>query len=893
MSVSNHRALLLLLPALALALPAAGQQAVDRANGTAAERAAQETYLALANVRPDLRDIAGRNHELALQRIGDEGLAVKIEMAAAELERVEHQLTLLEADYSRVRARVVAIGHSKVIGYFLRTKRTELPDVARGRSQRRARQREVREVQFDRAELDDERERLELDLRDEVTRALERLPEVPEADEVETRRAVEELLQNSLPLLDALIDDHDRYFRLLVDIDDREGRLEEVVRDYDAFIIERILWTPGADPLGLDNLAPAGEAFAWLLDPNEGSDLLDLMGAEAKQRRVALTGLVALLLAIGLPRRVWRQRLTKTATQVRQRYSYSLRPTLAALKLTVLLALFWPGLLYLPYWLLSGVENVTDFSQAAGHGLRAAAVGLFMLSFWRQVCREDGLGDAHFGWSPSHLKVMKMTARWLSYVFLPAISLSVFFYLSEEVTWAESAGRMLLILALLFTVLLALLMRREILETGRLRYLWIALFVLTPLALTAVAAVGYTHTSLVFLRLLFWSGFLLFVVVVLYNLIHRWLHIVRVKIALKEAERVRALAATERETTGDSQRSDVPEVEAEPELDLGTLNEQTLRIVRAVLGLAFLVGMYILSAELRPAFEYLGQFELWSITTDAGVRQITLLSLLSSGVILFLAVLGFRNLSGFLEFVLLSRLSIDRGLRFAIITLSKYLIVVVAVITAFNVLGVGWSKVQWLVAALSVGLGFGLQEIFANFVSGIVLLVERPIRVGDIVTVDNIGGRVTQIRMRATTVMDFDRRELVVPNRFFITGNLINWTLSDPVMRTRIVVGVAYGSDTAKVELLLLAEARKHPTVLDDPQPQVVFYEFGSSALTFWLHVFIPHRDVLLDVRHDLHMAIDQAFREAEIVIAFPQHDLHIDGSSPLDVRVVDGREDG
>ncbi len=344
MSVPSHRALLL-LAALALALPAAGQQAVDRANGTAAERAAQETALALANVRPDLRDIAGRNHELALQRIGDEGLAVKIETAAAELERVEHQLTLVQADFSRTRARVVAIGYSQVIGYFLRTKRTELPDVARGRSQRRARQREVREVQFDRAELDDERERLELDLRDEVTRALERLPEVPQADDVETRRAIEELLQNSLPLLDALIDDHDRYFRLLVDIDDREGRLEEVVRDYDAFIVERILWTPGADPLGPDNLAPAGRAFAWLLDPDEWRDLLRVMGAEASERRLALAGFLALLLAIGLPRRLFRRRLTEAATHVRQLHSYSIRPTLSALRLTVLLALFWPGLL--------------------------------------------------------------------------------------------------------------------------------------------------------------------------------------------------------------------------------------------------------------------------------------------------------------------------------------------------------------------------------------------------------------------------------------------------------------------------------------------------------------------------------------------------------------------
>ena len=165
--------------ALAERRVAAWTQAVDRARRAEAERAAHEAYLALAKARPNLRDIAGKNRELALQRVGAEGLAAKIETAAAELERVEHELTLVEADFSRVRARVVAIGYSQVIGYFLRTKRTELPDVARGRSQRRARQREVRELQFDRAELNDQRERLVLDLPGEVTRALERLPEVP------------------------------------------------------------------------------------------------------------------------------------------------------------------------------------------------------------------------------------------------------------------------------------------------------------------------------------------------------------------------------------------------------------------------------------------------------------------------------------------------------------------------------------------------------------------------------------------------------------------------------------------------------------------------------------------------------------------------------------------
>ena len=127
--------------------------------------------------------------------------------------------------------------------------------------------------------------------------------------------------------------------------------------------------------------------------------------------------------------------------------------------------------------------------------------------------------------------------------------------------------------------------------------------------------------------------------------------------------------------------------------------------------------------------------------------------------------------------VILQRLSFDAGSRFAVTTVVRYVIVVVGVVVTFGQLGIGWSKVQWLVAAVTVGLGFGLQEIFANFVSGLIILFERPIRVGDIVTIGGFSGRVTQIRIRATTIRQWDRKELVVPNKEFITGQLINWSL--------------------------------------------------------------------------------------------------------------------
>jgi len=216
------------------------------------------------------------------------------------------------------------------------------------------------------------------------------------------------------------------------------------------------------------------------------------------------------------------------------------------------------------------------------------------------------------------------------------------------------------------------------------------------------------------------------------------------------------------------------------------------------------------------------------------------------------------------------------GERYAYSTIVKYAVVLAGVAIAFDAIGIGWSSIQWLVAAVGLGLGFGLQEIFANFISGLIILFERPIRVGDTVSVGEVNGTVSRIRIRATWITAFDRKELIVPNKEFVTGRLINWTLSDAILRVSIPVGVAYGSDTDRVIEVLNQVARESRRVLRDPRPQVLFLGFGDSSLSFELRVFVRNAEQLFPVRHDLHMAIDKAFREAGIEIAFPQRDLHL-----------------
>ena len=180
-----------------------------------------------------------------------------------------------------------------------------------------------------------------------------------------------------------------------------------------------------------------------------------------------------------------------------------------------------------------------------------------------------------------------------------------------------------------------------------------------------------------------------------------------------------------------------------------------------------------------------------------------------------------------------------------------------------------------------------LQEVVANFICGLIVLFERPFRVGDTVTIGDISGTVSRIRIRATTVVDWDRKELIVPNKEFIVGRLINWSLSDKYIRIRIPVGIAYGSDTALADKLLLKAAQDHPQVLDDPEASAFFLGFGDNCLNFELRAFINEPLDRVRVISDLHRAIDNAFREAKIEISFPQRDVHLDQNGPLEVRVL------
>jgi potassium efflux system protein len=173
-----------------------------------------------------------------------------------------------------------------------------------------------------------------------------------------------------------------------------------------------------------------------------------------------------------------------------------------------------------------------------------------------------------------------------------------------------------------------------------------------------------------------------------------------------------------------------------------------------------------------------------------------------------------------------------------------------------------------------VGLGFGLQEIFANFVSGLIILFERPVRIGDTITLGNLTGTVSKIRIRATTVTDFDRKEIIIPNKTFVTDQLINWSLSDTVTRVVLCYGVAYGSDHRLVHRLLRQAAYENRRVMDDPEPQVFFMAYGDSTLNFELRIFVDSLVDRLFATDEINCRVGELFAEHEVDIAFNQLDV-------------------
>jgi len=414
------------------------------------------------------------------------------------------------------------------------------------------------------------------------------------------------------------------------------------------------------------------------------------------------------------------------------------------------------------------------------------------------------------------------------------------------------------------------------------------ILVCLPLIAALLSLFGYYDTASELLGRLFFSAWLFLLTYVVHGLIKRTILVAQRQIAFRQAIEKRDFAARARAEKMEAEQrgEEVPPPPLDTsEIDIKAISRQSAQLLNTLVVLGFAALMWMIWSDLLPALSIFNEVKIGNytaqITNEAGLIQdvkvpITLWSVIQSCVILALTFIAAKNLPGFLEIFVLNRAGVDAGTRYAVTTILGYIIVAMGIVIGFYRLGLQWSQLRWIVTGLSVGIGFGLQKIIANFISGLIILFERPVRIGDYVTIGDQSGTVSRIQIRATTLMDLDNREILIPNEALISERVTNWTLSNAVTRLTVPVGIAYGSDTDKARDLMLEALKANNKILENPAPQVLFVGFGDSSLDFELRVFLRNFDDRVPVRHMIHTDINRVLEEAGISIPFPQRDLNI-----------------
>ena len=272
---------------------------------------------------------------------------------------------------------------------------------------------------------------------------------------------------------------------------------------------------------------------------------------------------------------------------------------------------------------------------------------------------------------------------------------------------------------------------------------------------------------------------------------------------------------------------------------------------------------------------------------------ITIGSVILAFILALLGLMASRYLSGLVSRIVTRRFKCDEGATAAIKTITFYILLCTFTLLALRAVNFPLAVFTVLGGALAIGIGFGSQNVMNNFISGLILLIERPIRPRDVVEIEGSHGVVENIGARSTQIRAMDGRYIVVPNSYFLQNNLINWTLSDDLIRSKVSVGVAYGSDTTLVEKCILQCINDAEGVHMEPRPNVIFEAFAESSLNFDVYFWLRARSpmAIRRIESRLRFAIDLSFREHNISIAFPQRDIHLDITKPLDINLMNNVE--
>ena len=718
-------------------------------------------------------------------------------------------------------------------------------------------------------------------LRDTVSRSdeyVERvLRDTPSSDEqIALRSSLLDLVRSRADLLDRLNRELNAYLSESITLQLNQKQLQSMTAALRTTLDEQMFWIPSNKPLDWDWIKAAPDRLKYQFTSVLWGNETSLVWQSLVKRIWWFTPLFVFMFVMLWKRPKIIQALRDLHADIGHFRKDSQMHTPRALFLNLLLAA--PGALALASFGLAlsvgGQGSVLEIGDAL---LAMAQVWLVFYCMYR-ILAPNGMAIMHFRWPRAQVAFLQPKIRALG---LTALLLSAVVTVAQGQPAALSEDVVGIILLMGCLLSLTWLMARLVFHrysfenTSLLRRLIGLVVVLLPFLFTVALVSGYYYTALKLSERLINTLSLVLIWILLEAMVVRGLALAARRLAWQRAQDARQ-----------NQPKDGVEGEVATDdmlLDISQINDQSLRLARLVLLGVFVVSLYWVWSDLLSLFTYLDNVTLYeNISSVGAIVPISLRDVLDAGAIIVIAIMLARNLPGLLEVLFLSRLKLAQGTAYATTTLLSYTISATGFVATLSVLGVSWDKLQWLVAALSVGLGFGLQEIFANFVSGLIILFERPVRIGDVVTIGNLSGTVSRIRIRATTITDFDRKEIIVPNKVFVTDQLVNWSLSDTVTRVVIKIGIAYDADMDLARKLMIQAMQENPRVMRDPEPLVLFLQVTPSIFEHELRYHVSELS-------DRNPSIDEVLQR--IVFSFREHDIDM-AFNQLDVTLKNRQGD-
>ena len=525
---------------------------------------------------------------------------------------------------------------------------------------------------------------------------------------------------------------------------------------------------------------------------------------------------------------------------------------------------------------------ILDRFEDQKHVTLLLALHLMCFLYMRQIMEPNSLMQRHFSMAPSIIKQNRMLVDQIWYVSIPMLTIANMREVEPNKISGDVIGYILMLLGFLYLTFFAIVtVKRMLTQYTPTMTFWALSIVgiLTPLTIVIMLGLGYYYTVIQLLNRVAITLYIGFAYLIISNTLRRELYVAEIKILRKIRQKVILNQDNDQQAHSNTNANSFGARFESFRLEL--VNNRAFKLFNAILLTISVYFMYLQWNDLAGVLTYLDKIYLWQNVNVVDGKTIT--SSLSFGdillaiVIVIVAVVLNHNLPMLIERLFMLRSGVAaKSTSYTIKLITSYVITGLGIIFAAGALGISWDNLQWLVAALSVGLGFGLQEIFANFVSGLIILFERQIRVGDIVTISNLSGTVNKIRIRATTIVSFDNKEVVIPNRQFITTALTNWSLSNTVTKIEFAIGIAYDADPNKAKDILRGIIRRCRDLNREKKPLVFIKSLDASAVTIMCEVFVNEIGKRKAVYDYLSTETLRLFKDHNIEIPFDQLDVTI-----------------